>query len=103
MMSCKRFNKLVALWDWDTRLYSSIDQVRSHPTFLLLVNEGPRIIPLILKRLTHKRERSVHLCLALLYVLTDERPRLDRAGDIEHVVAKWLEWGRTRRMLTEEP
>jgi hypothetical protein len=91
-----KFQRLVAQWQRDTLLSSSIAQDYTHEAFLEILTLGKPALPMILEEL---QENGGHWFLALR-LLAEENPiPPEHAGQVKQMREDWLAWGRQKDLL----
>jgi hypothetical protein len=88
-----RFNRSVRKWRAETAYLSSTTDMFEHPSFIKIVQMGPKAAPLIISEIS----RQPDLLLGALPKITGENPvpSTDR-GDIYAMASAWIEWYRRR-------
>jgi hypothetical protein len=93
----ERFERLADQWESDTRNLSSTTQKAIHPAYQDIVAMGPKVVPMILRRM----ERQGGHWFWALHHLTGQNPVEKAAeGDVGRMTEAWLKWGRSRGYLT---
>src|ERR1019366_3554460 len=87
----KRYAKLTAECDHDTRYSSKLKTKVEHPAFREIVAMGEKAVPLILAGLEKKPS---HWTLALDEITVANPLPEGSAGDLEKLVAAWIAWCR---------
>jgi hypothetical protein len=91
-----RFKKFISVWYKDIYFSSSLTEQLNHPAFLMIVDLGYSVIPLILEEI--KRNPS-HLFVAL-HRITGENPILpEHKGNFNEIISDWLNWGKRENFI----
>ncbi len=88
-LECK-FEKLARQWLEETKYFSSISDIISHPAHMRIIGMGRQAIPCILRRLAQRTE----LWFWALSSIADEDPVTeDIRGNVQEMRRSWLDWG----------
>ncbi|MHB1462621.1 MAG: hypothetical protein ACYC1M_15135 [Armatimonadota bacterium] len=80
-------------WKRETLYKSSIDQIVSHPSYIMIIGMGPAALPLIFKEL----QSEVDHWFYALAMITGVNPIKDEdAGDMAKMRDTWLTYARSR-------
>lgn len=83
------FNLLVAQWEQETGLFSSLDKICMHPAYQRIIGMGEKILPLIFSEL----ERNPAHWFWALSAITGENPiQSDQRGNLRKMTRAWLDW-----------
>jgi hypothetical protein len=90
------FEELVLVWSAGTAHLSSPAKLIEHPAYRQIIGLGPSVLPLILADL----EESGRFWFPALNAITGETPiPEDAEGDVERMIAAWLQWGRANGLV----
>jgi hypothetical protein len=90
-----RVRRLAEEWRNETRFYSSIVRITSHPDYQRIIGMGPSAIPYVLEQL---RAYPGHWFAALDALTQGENPASE-AESMEAAREAWLVWGREKGYL----
>lgn len=83
-------------WKAETRHFSMIIQIATHPSYQRIIGLGKDALPLILRDL----EKHPSQWFWALAALTGENPvRPEDAGNVRAMQSAWLDWGRRNGYL----
>ena len=92
----RSFEELVLAWGTGTAHLSAPAKLIEHPAYRQIIGLGPSVLPLILADL----EVSQRFWFPALNAITGENPiPEDAAGDVERMIAAWLQWGRANGLI----
>lgn len=87
-LECK-FERLADQWLEETKYFSSISDIISHPAHMRIIGMGRQAIPWILRRLKQRTE----LWFWALSSIADEDPVTeDIRGNVQEMRRSWLDW-----------
>lgn len=86
----RKFDKLVAVWEKDTLLFSSTKSIVNHPAYQEIISMGELVIPLILARL---RQQPDHWFHALKTISGEDPVNPEDRGNLPKMAKAWLTWG----------
>ena len=84
---------------WEGAMFLFLSEMFQDEDYLAIIEMGPAVVPLILRRL----EAKPHWWMPALMRLTGEDPTEGQyLGDLMKMRAVWLEWARKQNLLPEE-
>ena len=84
---------------WEGAMFLFLSEMFKDEDYLAIIDMGPAVVPLILRRL----EAKPHWWMSALMRLTGEDPTEGQyRGELMKMREVWLEWGRKRNLLTAE-
>lgn len=89
-----RFERLADRWEADTAFESIVTRKAMDPSYQLIIGMGPRVVPLILRRLQEKPRQWFWALTAI----TDEDPAHGQTS-VADASEAWLAWGRERGLV----
>jgi hypothetical protein len=95
----EEFDALADRWVRETRNMSSPNAMERHPAYQQIIQMGPRVIPLILRRMD---DEPNFWFTALLQLSGESEDPVKPAmhGDLEAMTNAWLRWGERRGHFT---
>lgn len=84
-----RFEAAVGQWLEDTEFDSLPDEMRSHESFEIIVQDGMAVVPLIA---AHLRRSPSFLFLALEEIFGEDPVPENAYGNLQTTVSAWLQW-----------
>jgi hypothetical protein len=84
-----RFETAVNQWQHDIMFDSLPDEMKGHASFMEIIAEGSRVVPLIA---AHLRKEPSFLFLALEEIFGEDPVPEDAYGDLTTTVSAWLQW-----------
>jgi hypothetical protein len=88
------FETLIEQWHRERGVTSSITVMAMCPAYQRIIAMGPKVIPLILRRMEQQGDEP-DMWFWALRVLTNENPvPADAQGDVARMAQAWLDWGR---------
>lgn len=86
------FSLLVAQWEKETSLFSSLDKICMHPAYQRIIGMGEKILSLIFGEL----ERNPAHWFWALSAITGENPiQPDQRGNLRKMARAWLDWAKS--------
>ena len=86
------FNLLVAQWEQETSLFSSLDKICMHHAYQRIIGMGEKILPLIFSEL----ERNPAHWFWALSAITGANPiQPDQRGNLLKMTRAWLDWAKS--------
>jgi hypothetical protein len=86
-----RFYQALYAWKDQTKVFSSVVDMISHPNYLEIVSLGSPAVPLLLAELIREPDFLFHALTAI----TGVNPiRPSDYGDMDAMCAAWIKWGR---------
>ena len=84
---------------WEGAMFLFLSEMFKDEDYLAIIDMGPAVVPLILRRL----EAKPHWWMPALMRLTGEDPTEGQyRGELMKMREVWLEWARKRNLLSEE-
>jgi len=93
-LAADEFASHVLKWRRETKHYSSVMSMVTHPSYLRIIGMGRQILPLLLREL---ESRPDHWLVAL-NAITGEDPASAECT-FQQAIGAWLQWGRKRGYL----
>ena len=94
------FKALVDSWHTERRFSSWVDAMVSCPSYLSIIEMGPRALPLILAKMKSEGDDPDHWFEALEAITygVDPVPEMDR-GNMVKMAQAWFDWAERRNVL----
>ena len=92
----QRFREQADKWERETQHLSSPTQRIMHPSYQAILGMGREIVPILLRDLQQNRRAW----FGALSYLTHENPIDPKdAGEMDKMIAAWVNWGKLKRLL----
>ena len=83
------FCHLVAQWEYEIRLFSSLDKICMHPAYQRIIGMGEKVLPLIFRELATD---PAHWFWALSAITGENPVQPHQRGNLKAMTRVWLEW-----------
>lgn len=91
-----KFKNLASTWRRETRHFSSVTQIITHPSYLKIIGMGVKVLPFILADLAKTND---HWFCALEAISGEDPVREQDRGIMHQMTQSWLQWGKLQGIL----
>ena len=86
------FRAMLALWEYDTLVYSDPNRIKDHPVYRCLVSLGDRVVGLLLNQIA--KDPYIGIVMAL-HEIVPTPPTIPEQlyGNVYAIAKIWVAWG----------